>query len=90
MVLRICLNGTTLRRVKTLSVKLPEALAEALRREARRAQVSQSELVRNVLDQHFGKAPASTLDRIGDLAGCVDSGLGDLSSNREYLAGFGR
>ncbi len=76
--------------MKTLSVKLPEALAEALRREARRAQVSQSELVRNVLDQHLAKVPASTLDLVGDLAGCVDSGLGDLSSNREYLTGFGR
>ena len=75
--------------MKTLSVKLPEALAVALRREAGRAQISQSELVRSVLDKHLRNASSSTFDRVGDLAGCVDSGLGDLSSNRERLAGFG-
>lgn len=76
--------------MKTLSVKLPEPLAASLRREARRAQVSQSEFVRTVLDQHLANTSSSTLERIGDLAGCVDSGVGDLSSSRKHLAGFGR
>lgn len=76
--------------MKTLSVKLPEPLAAALRREALRAQVSQSEFVRTVLDQHLANTSSSTLERIGDLAGCVDSGVGDLSSSRKHLAGFGR
>ena len=76
--------------MKTLTVKLPEVLAAALRREAERAQVSQSEFVRSVLDLHLHGATQSSFDLLTDLAGCVDSGLGDLSSNREHLVGFGR
>ena len=76
--------------MKTLTVKLPERLAASLEREAKRAQVSKSEIVRNILDRHLSGAPLSAVDLAGDLAGCVDSGVGDLSSNRDRLAGFGR
>lgn len=76
--------------MKTLTVKLPERLAASLEREAKRAQVSKSEIVRNILDRHLSGAPLSAVDLAGDLAGCVDSGVGDLSSNRDRLDGFGR
>lgn len=77
--------------MKTLTVKLPERLAVSLEREAERAQVSKSEMVRNILDRHLaGGARVSAVDLAGDLAGCVDSGVGDLSSNRAHLDGFGR
>ena len=76
--------------MKTLTVKLPERLAVSLEREAERAQVSKSEMVRNILDRHLAGAPVSAVDLAGDLAGCVDSGVGDLSSNRAHLDGFGR
>ena len=79
------------RNMKTLTVKLPEHLAASLEREAERAQVSKSEMVRNILNRHLaGGARSSAVDLAGDLAGCVDSGVGDLSSNRAHLDGFGR
>jgi hypothetical protein len=31
----------------------------------------------------------SALDLAGDLVGCLDSGLGDLSTNPAYMEGFG-
>ncbi|MEB3211910.1 MAG: hypothetical protein VKL39_11175 [Leptolyngbyaceae bacterium] len=31
----------------------------------------------------------SALDLAGDLVGCLDSGLGDLSTNPSYMEGFG-
>ena len=82
--------GNTVARMKTLTVTLPECLAASLEREAERAQVSKSEIVRDILERHLSGAPVSAVDLAGDLAGCVDSGVGDLSSDRGYLDGFGR
>ncbi|MDE0449982.1 MAG: ribbon-helix-helix domain-containing protein [Spirochaetaceae bacterium] len=76
--------------MKTLTVKLPERLAASLEREAERAQVSKSEMVRDILDRHLSGTAVSAVDLAVDLAGCVDSGVGDLSSNRARLDGFGR
>ena len=76
--------------MKTLTVKLPEQLAASLERETKRAQVSKSEIVRDILERHLRAAPAYALDLAGDLAGCVDSGIDDLSSNKARLQGFGR
>ncbi|MDE0026685.1 MAG: ribbon-helix-helix domain-containing protein [Spirochaetaceae bacterium] len=76
--------------MKTLTVKLPERLAASLERAAKHARVSKSEIVRDILDRHLAGTPPSAVDLAGDLAGCVDSGLGDLSTNRARLDGFGR
>ena len=72
--------------MKTLTVKLPDQLAASLERETRRARVSKSEIVRDILERHLSAVTPSALD----LAGCVDSGIDDLSSNRARLQGFGR
>ena len=71
--------------MKTLSVKLPEALAEALRREARRAQVSQSELVRRMFSiSTCGNASSSTSRPGREISPDVSTAVwDDLSSNRE-------
>jgi hypothetical protein len=82
--------GNTVARMKTLTVKLPERLAASLEREAERAQVSTAEIVRDILERHLSGAPVSAVNLAGDLAGCVDSRVGDLSSNRANLEGFGR
>ena len=82
--------SNTVVRMRTLTVKLPERLAASLEREAERAQVSKSEIVRDILERHLSGAPVSAFDLAGDLAGCVDSGVGDLASNRGHLNGFGR
>lgn len=76
--------------MKTLTVKLPERMAALLEREAERAQVSKSEMVRDILDRHLSGSAVSAVDLAADLAGCVDSGVGDLSSNRARFDGFGR
>ena len=76
--------------MKTLTVKLPERLNASLERAANHAQVSKSEIVRDILDQHLSGTPPSAVDLAGDLAGCVDSEIGDLSSRRSRLVGFGR
>lgn len=76
--------------MKTLTVKLPECLAASLERAAKQAHVSKSEIVREILDRHLSGSPQSAVDLAGDLAGSVDSGIGDLSSNRARLHGFGR
>ncbi len=70
--------------MRTLTVRLPEQLAALLEQESRRSQLSKSEIVRNILDRHL-RAAASALD----LAGCMDSGVDDLSSNKDRLQGFG-
>ena len=76
--------------MKTLTVKLPDQLAASLERETRRARVSKSEIVRDILERYLNAVPTSALDLAGDLAGSVDSGIDDLSSNRARLQGFGR
>ncbi|MFN6526745.1 hypothetical protein [Nostoc sp. ChiSLP03a] len=35
--------------------------------------------------KHHDGTPMSALEAAGDLVGCVDSGPGDLSTNKEYL-----
>ena len=81
---------STVVRMKTLTIKLPERLAASLEREAERAQVSKSEMVRDILDRHLSATAVSAVDLARDLTGCVDSGVGDLASNRGHLNGFGR
>ncbi|MDE2892505.1 MAG: ribbon-helix-helix domain-containing protein [Chloroflexota bacterium] len=72
--------------MKTLTVRLPEQLAALLEHESRRTHLSKSEIVRSILDRHLKAASDSALD----LAGCVDSTLDDLSTNKDRLQGFGR
>ncbi len=72
--------------MKTLTVRLPEQLAALLEHESRRTHLSKSEIVRSILDRHLKAASDSALD----LAGCVDSRLDDLSTNKDRLQGFGR
>ena len=72
--------------MKTLTVRLPEQLAALLDHESRRLHLSKSEVVRSILHRHLKAASDSALD----LAGCVDSRLDDLSTNKDRLQGFGR
>lgn len=80
--------------MKTLSLKLPDALAAKLAAAARKRQASKSVLVREALEAYLsngGRAqPGSFLDLAGDLVGCVDSGVSDLAHNPKHMEGFGR
>lgn len=79
--------------MKTLSLKVPEALAEQLERAARARGASKSRLVRRAIREHLDKGvepgAGSFLAAASDLAGAVE-GPADLSTHRKHLAGYGR
>jgi Arc/MetJ-type ribon-helix-helix transcriptional regulator len=76
--------------MKTISVKLPESLAKWLARMARSLGRSQSEIVRDALNERRqGKGEASCHDLLEDVCGTFE-GPRDLSTNPRHLDGFGR
>jgi predicted transcriptional regulator len=79
--------------MKTLSVKLPDALEAKLSALAQKRGVSKSEVVREALEallvRDRSHRRASALALAKDLAGCL-AGPGDLSFNKDYLKGYGR
>ncbi len=76
--------------MKTISVKLPEPLAAWLTRQAKELGRSQSDIVRESLEQRRkGKGRATCHDLLKDLCGSFD-GPSDLSTHPKYLQGFGK
>lgn len=79
--------------MKTVSLKLPDDLARTLEDRARSRGTTKSEIVRAALAGYFAQSPppgkGSFLALARDLVGCLE-GPGDLSSNKEYLKGYGR
>ncbi len=78
----------------TLTVKIPESLAAELDAEARQKHRSKSSVARDALTNYLyqkNRAPkTSCYDLAEPFVGCVKDGPPDLSSNQEYLKGFGR
>jgi Arc/MetJ-type ribon-helix-helix transcriptional regulator len=80
--------------MKTLTVRLPEALVSQIERESRRRKLSKSDVVRERLSaqQTRGGHPAA-LDAIADLIGSIDELPADLGvRKKDYLkaTGYGR
>jgi len=77
--------------MKTLTVRLPDALAAEIDAESRKRKVSKSDVVRDRLTTAAPPRNVS-LDDIADVIGAVDGLPTDLSSNtKRYLrAGYGR
>lgn len=76
--------------MSVVTVRLPEDLHDRLRTLADARGTSLSAVIREILDGGLRDAEElSLLDRAGDLAGSVE-GPGDLSTNPEHMAGFGR
>jgi len=75
--------------MQTLSVKVPDALAKEIAREAKVRRVTKSEIVRERLERKE-KAPPSLWDRMKDLVIDDPKSPGDLSTNKERMAGYGR
>ena len=76
--------------MKTLTVRLPEALVAEIEEESRARRLSKSDVVRERLAQpyHAGERGNRLRELIGDLIGSIhDDGLpADLSSNKKkYL-----
>jgi Arc/MetJ-type ribon-helix-helix transcriptional regulator len=80
--------------MKTLTVRLPEALANEIDAESRRRGLSKSDIVRERLRRERDGELPPALDDIADLIGSVDDDLpADLSARtKHYLRtlGFGR
>ena len=80
------------RGMKTLTVRLPELLAEQLDAESRERRISKSDIVRQRLQADAGTARhrSSSLAGIADLIGSVEGLPPDLSSRRKaYLEAKG-
>jgi hypothetical protein len=81
--------------MKTLTVRLPDALAAEIQAESRRRKLSQSDIVRERLsaEPRASRRAAAAVDAIADLIGCVDGLPADLSArSKHYLkaTGYGR
>jgi Arc/MetJ-type ribon-helix-helix transcriptional regulator len=78
--------------MKTLTVRLPEALVAQIEAESRERKLSESDVVRERLTRAGpaeSKLPASLL-AIADLIGSVDSGPPDFSARKKhYLKAWG-
>jgi len=80
--------------MKTMSLKIPEALEEKIERAVRRRRLTKSEVIRQALELFLLEEPPpyppdSALDLMANLAGCLE-GPPDLSTNEEHLEGYGR
>jgi Arc/MetJ-type ribon-helix-helix transcriptional regulator len=81
--------------MKTLTVRLPEALVAQIEAESRERNVSKSDVVRERLTR-AGRSQSQNpvrYEAIADLVGAIDDLPGDLSSNvKNYLnaTGYGR
>ncbi len=80
--------------MKTLTVRLPEALVAQIETELRRRQLSKSDIVRERLVRGSdGPAPSPpSLEAIADLIGSVSGLPADLSARKKHYlsAGYGR
>ncbi|TMH72011.1 MAG: ribbon-helix-helix protein, CopG family [Betaproteobacteria bacterium] len=75
--------------MKTITVKLPEALAAWLSRYSRKLGRPQSDVVREALQRvSAGESGTSCHDAFADVCGVIE-GPKDLSTNPKHLSGFG-
>jgi Arc/MetJ-type ribon-helix-helix transcriptional regulator len=86
--------STVTSRSRTITVRLPEALAEEIEAESRKRGVSKSDIIRERLERarKDKKLPPALAD-IADVIGAADGLPSDVSSRkREYLRlwGYGR
>ena len=79
--------------MKNVSLKMSEEMDAEVERMAAEMGVGKSTFVRDAVAEYVvsRREPqkGSVLDRVGDLAGCVD-GPEDLSFNPEHMDSFGR
>ncbi len=81
--------------MKTLTVRVPEALVAQIDAESRQRRISRSDVVRERLRTRAssGRGPSEPLDGILDLIGSVDGLPADLSARKKHFlkaTGYGR
>ncbi len=75
--------------MRTVSVKLPERLDDALSELARRRNVGRSTLVREALETLATGQRRSVTAIADELVGTID-GPADLSTNPKHMTGYGK
>ena len=79
--------------MRTISLKMPDALLDELEKEAKARRLTKSVLVRQSLEAALRRRPrgtaASCYDVARDLAGSVRGLRPDLAHNPQYMDGFG-
>src|SRR5262249_41384389 len=79
--------------VKTLTVRVADALAARVTGGAREGQGHRAAFIREALEAYLESDTApfiSCYDLAPHLAGCLDGGPGDLAHNPKHMEGFGR
>lgn len=79
--------------MERINVRVESPLKQKLEVEARQKGVSPSAIVRQALEEHFGReAPAENCRQMAERLGILGSIKGlpaDLSTNPKYMEGFG-
>ena len=70
--------------VKTLTVRLPAAIANDIAAESRERGISKSDVVRERLTRRPSRQKDNALEGIADLVGAVDALPADLSARRKH------
>jgi hypothetical protein len=90
-VLSFCHNGITIPGMKTLTIKVPDALFAEISGAAKARNVPKSEIVRERLARKpIASKRASLWSSMEDLVIEVDALPTNLSSNRKHLKGYGK
>lgn len=76
-----------------ITIRLPQALGQRIRKRSQMKGLTESELVREALENYFGHSDegrsAHEMAQEAGLIGCVRGAPKDLSTNARYFAGFG-
>ena len=75
--------------MRTVSIKLPEALDDAVTELAARQQTNRSTVVREALVAYTAQRQRSVTALVDEIAGAFD-GPADLSTNPRHMAGYGK
>ena len=75
--------------MRTISLKVPADLDEALTELAKRRHSTRSAVLREALELLAKRERKSVAELSKDLMGCV-AGPGDLSTNPKHMKGYGR
>ena len=77
-----------------ITIRIPEALTSRLRSRSQARGTTESELVREALEQYLqrasGNRSAYELAKEAGIIGSIKNAPSDLSTNRRYFKGFGK
>ncbi|HEX7861788.1 MAG TPA: CopG family transcriptional regulator [Verrucomicrobiae bacterium] len=75
--------------MKTFSIRLPEGAARWLRERAQKSGLTQSDIIRELLEREQNSKSKSVGERMAALGGTFKGGARDGSTNKKYFEGYG-